>query len=367
MSSVRAPKRKGFPPNLYLDPKGYFTYRNPVSGKRKGIGKDKAVAFREARAANAVLANMTPSSLAVWVSGVEQLTLAQWVPQYKTKWIAQAKPVPGTVANAEGFLKRILSASFAWMPLKAITTAHAAEFLSEVERTSGGSAATNMRSRFSDLFRMAETKGLIDAGKNPVSATYTPDHEVKRERLTFEQYLAVKAEAPVWLANAMDLALMTAQRREDIATAKFADYRDGYLFVVQGKSQGKVRLQQDAAISLAVVGMSIADAVRQCRDDVVSQFMIHHRVKRSTALPGDCISVSGLSNAFKDAVEAAGIVAAAGRTAPSFHEIRSLSERLYRDQYGPEFAQVMLGHKTAKMTAKYDDLRGSGWQVIMAK
>jgi hypothetical protein len=40
---------------------------------------------------------------------------------------------------------------------------------------------------------------------------------------------------------------------------------------------------------------------------------------------------------------------------------------LYKKEYGAAFAQAMLGHKTATMTAKYDDLRGSGWQVVAAK
>ncbi|MDA6077850.1 hypothetical protein O0544_20785 [Edwardsiella anguillarum] len=31
---------------------------------------------------------------------------------------------------------------------------------------------------------------------------------------------------------------------------------------------------------------------------------------------------------------------------PSFHEIRSLSSRMYQAQYGTEFCQRLLGHKT---------------------
>jgi integrase len=46
--------------------------------------------------------------------------------------------------------------------------------------------------------------------------------------------------------------------------------------------------------------------------------------------------------------------------------IRSLSERLYREEFAADFAQAMLGHKNAQMTSKYDDLRG-GWKTITAK
>lgn len=366
MNRARSAKRKGFPVNLYLDTNGYFSYRNPQNGKRKGMGRDKASAFREARQANAALAAMTPSSLTEWVSGVAQHSLAQWIPLYEAKWVESAKPAASTLRMAASYLSRITAASFAWMSLKNITTAHIASFIDDVVKNSGAGAATNLRTRLSDVFRMAETQGLIDAGKNPVTSTYVPDREVQRDRLSLEQYLLVRAQGPSWLANAMDLALMTAQRREDIALAKFTDLRDGYLFVVQGKSQGKVRLQQSVTIRLDAVGMSIGDAVKQCRDNVISPFMVHHTLNVAKVKPGDKVAVNGISNAFKNAMLSAGIVATAGRTPASFHEIRSLSERLYKMQYGADFAQAMLGHKTASMTAKYDDLRGSGWQIIEA-
>lgn len=46
---------------------------------------------------------------------------------------------------------------------------------------------------------------------------------------------------------------------------------------------------------------------------------------------------------------------------PSFHELRSLSARLYTEEKGTEFAQRLLGHKSLVMTAKYQDNRGSEW------
>jgi protein gp37 len=46
--------------------------------------------------------------------------------------------------------------------------------------------------------------------------------------------------------------------------------------------------------------------------------------------------------------------------------IRSLSERLYKEEFAADLPQAMLGHKNAQMTSKYDDLRG-GWKTIAAK
>ncbi|MGE4684365.1 tyrosine-type recombinase/integrase [Yersinia enterocolitica] len=49
---------------------------------------------------------------------------------------------------------------------------------------------------------------------------------------------------------------------------------------------------------------------------------------------------------------------------PSFHEIRSLASRLYEAEYGKEFAQKLLGHKSMKMTDVYLDSRKNEWVEI---
>ena len=49
-----------------------------------------------------------------------------------------------------------------------------------------------------------------------------------------------------------------------------------------------------------------------------------------------------------------------GKTPPTFHEIRSLSERLYSRQ-GDVRTQELLGHRDPRMTAVYHDVRGAEW------
>lgn len=364
MGRQRLAKNRGFPPNLYQNSAGYFYFVHPHTKKVKGMGRDRAKAFSEARAANAVLANLRPSSLADWVAGKTEYTLAEWLPVYAELWQEKNKPATNTLRNCRVYLRKLEACDFAWMKLGQITTAHIAKLITEAEKESGAASAIMLRARTSDVFRWAETQGLIEQGRNPVQATYVPDRTVKRERLTLEQFQAIRKHATGWLQRAMDLALLTGQRRGDIAAMRFADCKDGHLFIVQKK--GGVRLQQDLRIRLEAAGMSIGDAVQACRDSVVSRYMIHHSRHQGAAKPGDRLSESSITEGFQAAREAAGITAAEGRTPPSFHEIRSLSERLYRKECGAEFAQAMLGHKHAQMTAKYDDLRGSGWQVVAA-
>ena len=363
----RSPARKGFPDNLYCKPDGYFWFRNPLNGKTKGLGRDKAAAFREARAANAALANMSKSSLADWVVGKQQNSLAEWIPAYKKLWIERENPAKSTLVAVSDYLKYIEKADFAWMQLPDITTQHISDFIEKAHRERSANVATLLRSRLSDIFRAAATKGLVTPDKNPVTPTYAPVHEVTRDRLSVEQFMAIRAAAPVWLANAMNLAVLTAQRREDLTEMKFEDLKDGYLYVVQGKSQGRTKLRIDARIRLVEIGMSIDDAVKQCRDRVVTKYMIHHAKTEKAFKAGDKLAPAGITNAFARVREKGGIKAEDGRTPPSFHEIRSLSERLHREQHGAEFAQNILGHKNAKTTSLYNDLRGSAWQEIAAK
>jgi integrase len=364
----RQAKHRGFPPNLYLNAAGYFYYVRPTDKKVKGLGRDKPSAFAQARAANDALQASSKTSLVDWVLGKTEYSLADWLPVYLQLWIERSPkaPSPNTIRNCVANLKKIEACEYAWRKLGDVETAHIAPHLAQVAKDSGPSAALALRVRMHDVFRLAETQGLIAVGKNPVAATYSPDRTVKRERLTLELFLKIRDAAPGWLKRAMNLALLTGQRREDVSNLLFADFRDGHLHVVQGKSGGKTRLRLDGRIGLAAVDLTIAQAVQDCRDNVVSKYMLRHVEHVASAKPGERFSPVTLTNRFAQTRDLVGIVASEGRTPPSFHEIRSLSERLYRDQYGAEFAQSILGHKNSSMTAKYDDMRGMGWSEVSA-
>lgn len=366
MGRQRLAKNRALPPNLYVNSNGYYSYRHPVLKTQKGLGKDRGEAIIKAKDANAALAAREPSSLVDWVLGKTDYTLAGWLPVYRELWEAKTAPAENTLKAAKSLLGRLAESDLAKMRMRHIETVHAAAYLEAFEKASGAGQARNMRSRLSDIFRWAETQGVIEVGKNPVAATFTAGYKVKRERLSLEQFWAIHAQAPVWAKNAMMLALVTSQRRDDIANMKFADYKDGYLHVAQGKSGGETRLQIDGAIRLAKVGVSVGEVVSACRDLIVSRHLVHYTERSIMAKPGDMVQGPRIAVAFQKARDKAGIVATEGRTPPSFHEIRSLSERLYRDEFGADFAQAMLGHKSAQMTSKYDDLRG-GWKAINAK
>jgi integrase len=156
----------------------------------------------------------------------------------------------------------------------------------------------------------------------------------------------------------MELAIMTGQRREDIAAMGRKDLRDGRLWIEQGKTQAKVCIPLE--LSLDVLGWTLAEVIERCQTKhVISKTFVHHVSHIGKAIPGGAVREQSIAAAFAEARDAVGITVPAGKTPPTFHEIRSLAARLYSEQ-GVN-AQALLGHKSADMTAIYRDVRGSEW------
>lgn len=103
-----------------------------------------------------------------------------------------------------------------------------------------------------------------------------------------------------------------------------------------------------------------ADNVKATEESAeISPCFMHHIRHVGRAKPGDPIRGHTLSALFAEARDLTGIQWPQEKTPPSFHELRSLSARLYADQ-GIN-AQALLGHKSADMTAIYRDTRGAEW------
>ncbi len=77
------------------------------------------------------------------------------------------------------------------------------------------------------MFKHAITKGLCPGD------TLLKIEKKQRKRHTVGSLKAIPAKSPAWLQTAIDLALITAQRRTDILAMRFDDVREGYLYVVQ--------------------------------------------------------------------------------------------------------------------------------------
>ncbi len=244
--------------------------------------------------------------------------------------------------------------------LSAVTTKDIAEFLETYIACDKKSMAAGLRSVLLDVFREALVEGHIE--RNPAEPTRTPAPKVKRERLLLEAYFTIRETAAansVWAANAFDLALVTAQRREDIAMMKFTDIREDRLFVIQEKTGNKLALPLD--LKLETADLHLKEVIERCRANNPSEFLLYSPVRRGGRKPGP-LTPDGLTQAFSDTRDVT--VLKFGPYPPSFHEIRSLASRLYEKERGEEFAQRLLGHKNLSMTKKYLDSRGAEYVTV---
>ena len=162
---------------------------------------------------------------------------------------------------------------------------------------------------------------------------------------------------PTWAQYSMELAIVTEQRRADLAKIGPRNVRDGKLWITQEKSGAKVCFPLD--LKLEAIGLTVGQVIECCRDAVISSCFLHHIRHVGRAKPSDAIRGHTLSAFFAEAHDLSGIRRPDEKTPPSFHELRSLSARLYADQ-GIN-AQALLGHKSADMTAIYRDTRGAEW------
>lgn len=98
--------------------------------------------------------------------------------------------------------------------------------------------AQALRSFLLDMFREAVAAGWIE--NNPVAVTRAPRVEVTRSRLTLDIFLAIYEQAKMFsprVCRSMEVALVTAQRREDVRQMLFRDVREGMLWVEQEKNR----------------------------------------------------------------------------------------------------------------------------------
>lgn len=143
----------------------------------------------------------------------------------------------------------------------------------------------------------------------------------------------------------MKLALVTGQRVSDLSKIKYKDIHDGKLWIIQQKTGAKIAIPLD----IELYGIKLSKTIADCENN--SEFVINNN--------GNKITVERISKEFRRFRDISQLNWVG--EPPSFHEIRSLSARLYTETMGSNFAQKLLGHKSSTMTAKYQDDRNNSW------
>lgn len=234
------------------------------------------------------------------------------------------------------------------------------------------SIAKAMYSLLKDMFNDAIIFGLIS--NNPIWPLKYPAQRVKRARLMLNEFMLMynyaKENSQSYLSSALMLALVTAQRPGDLLELGYdkKDFfvRNNHLFIHQTKGRkyvtttyGEKKLVKHGAkialplnLTLNVVNMSIEDAILNCAGnesfiELNGEPVQYWRLNQDFCQLGDTIFPKKYWEDYNP---------------PSFFEIRSLAERLYREQ-GVN-TQILLGHKYRSTTDLYNDLRDREWHHL---
>lgn len=339
---------------------GYYSYTNPVDGREYGLGRNKRDAIAQAIEANAAL-RKTPSLLDR-ISGAD-MTWGAWCNRFE-KILANRTLKPNTVRQNKSKMSRLRRSFEADRTAKGITTKDVAEVLNAIKNEGKNRTAQAFRSFLLDCFDRMVAEGVRT--DNPARVTDDVSVKIRRARLTLEIYRRVyDATEVVWLKNAMALALVSGQDRDSCARARFADFHDGYWWIERTKTGARIMIP--TSLRLEAFGMSLDDVVRQCRaTGIVSANLVHQTKRVRGARLGKKLHIDMLTRAFREEIAKLGLDWG-GRTPPTFHEIRSLSTRLYDDQADGVNTQELLGHTESATTDIYRDGRGEWVKVSIGK
>ncbi|MDW3684858.1 phage integrase Arm DNA-binding domain-containing protein [Cupriavidus sp. CV2] len=344
----RIRKRANWPANLHEPREGYYTYRDPRSGKVHVLGRvPLEQAIFEAHEANASITASGPKKLAERIAeGVE--TVSDLLNKMPTDGLK-----PSTLKGLRSLDKRIRT-KIGTIKCADLTTKEVADVLEKEVDAGKARWALALRSRMVAVFTKGMALGWME--KNPATVTESPKVKVRRQRLTFEQFQTILTHADEvneWIGSAMLLALLSGQDRSTIAKWKRSDIHGDTAIVERGKTG--VRIAIPLSIRLDVADMSLAEVVARCKSTgVVARNLVHHVKLTGSAKRGDSVHPDTISAAFTEARKLARIPDA---SAPTFHEIRSLAKRLY-DEQGNVDTKSLLGHLTEKMSSLYANPRG---------
>lgn len=234
---------------------------------------------------------------------------------------------PRTRRDNERELEK-LEAVFGSVPIDAIRPADVREYL-DIRGQQARTRANREKALLSHIFNQARAWGYTNA-PNPC-AGIRGHREIGCDRyVSDDEYRAVWNAADEDLRDAMDLALLTAQRPADVLKMNHADIRDGALWVTQNKTGKKLRI--------AIVGELAA---------VLDRIAGRHSDGKGAALiqngKGERLTYHALRSRFEKAREAAGVA----------FQFRDLRAKAASDAGDLGHAQKLLGHRTRGMTEHY--------------
>ncbi|WP_294845591.1 tyrosine-type recombinase/integrase [uncultured Gilliamella sp.] len=271
-----------------------------------------------------------------------------WLDEY-IKILAERNLKPKTI-EIKTYLIKVIRQQIGNNYLTQITPPDIAKIIKIYTDQDKAPSAKCMYHLLKDIFRESYAQGWND--KNPAEPIKCPKVTVKRSRMTLSEFKKILNEAEKTgnkiMHDAMMLALVTGQRRSDIAEMKKSNIKRNYLLVDQYKTGSKIALP--IKLKCKKIGVSLRDIIESIDND----YLICHNNKK--------IKLDDITRQFSRLRDRVFNRDYWTGTPTTFHEIRSLSERLYREQRID--TMTLLGHKSQQMTDKYNDSRGREYKKL---
>ncbi|MEZ5448311.1 MAG: tyrosine-type recombinase/integrase [Thiolinea sp.] len=223
------------------------------------------------------------------------------------------------------------------------------------------SAYIKHRSLLKQLFQFAIHQGYRET--NPVLATMEKTApKRKREKHTVEGFQKIRDIAPDWLQRAMDIALLSLQRRGDLTSLHRdqVDLEKNTITILQRKT----RNYKNPVYIEIKMGADLRKAVQACLSSgIPCPYLIHYRPTRTKqarlyskshpfAVTNDHLTkqfshyrdISGAYDQYDKKVR------------PTFHDLRGLGSWLYKKNgFDKAYIQALTGHATEAMLNHYID------------
>lgn len=339
----------------------YYQYKDPLTGLFWGFGTDKKKAVETAEFFNAEAAEQLNTTVARLPLS-RFITLKNYFPKYEK--IVNRRHDKGDIAKATAqrhiSAAKKLTKTHGKLPMNQISARNLADLMDAYIDDDKVFMAVSLRSSWIDLFKEAMHSGEVPPGYNPAAATKKPRAKVQRQRLSLEDWRAIHECTPHRHKALLLLALVTGQRRADVVNMKFADIWDDHLHVKQLKTGAMIAIP--LALRCDAIGVTLEQAIEFCKDRFNSEYLIHHCSRMGGVAIGDPLTEKSASRIFSTARDAAKITTKPDKTPPTLHEIRSLAERLYREQ-GID-TKTLLGHSSQITTDVYNDEREAKWITL---
>ncbi|MBX9494548.1 phage integrase Arm DNA-binding domain-containing protein [Yersinia enterocolitica] len=364
------------PDQLYFD-KSTGVYRfTLVTGKRKSLGTDRAIAIAVAREYNNQMRpekTVSIHSLIRESSGNngEARPFSEHVDKILARAIIDEKPAAATKADWESDKVRVKE-YFSNIPTCDIDLEHVNGFIQHYHADASANVQNRKASFLKKLFSYAVDESLMMDNPAARKKMRRTDSKIRR-RLSIEDFIKIRNAADRWLRTAMDLAIQTAQARLEVSRIRYnisqpkegvcgckmydepVNGIHGMLYIHRQKVQHK-----EASHVAIPIGNVLKAIIDESRDNIASPYVVHRLpLNRSNPTSKEVrhptqVAPDYLSRAFSTLRDQVGVGSKLPfEQRPTFHEIRALAAHMFKIQ-GMD-PQARMAHSDAKSTQIYTE------------